>query len=122
MRGTECIKSNADNRSSAWAHYGVYASSYVAIDAKVFADGMHGAWLVDDSCPGLGLALGVSLPDAGADVPAFDKTLWSSSSTGSVKATISGSFVGRLRRDRKTKNIHYDLLSVKNLRDSSTTE
>lgn len=100
-------------------HYRVYASSYVAIDAKVLADGMHGAWLVDDNCPGLNLAIGVSLPDAGADVAAFDKALWSSSSTGTVKPTISASFVGRLRRDRRTKKIHYDLLSVKNLRDSA---
>ena len=122
---TFCEGQSASNpqRASVCAvrmHYRTYASIYVAIDAKVLADGMHGALLVDDSCPSLGIALGVSLPGAGADVAAFDKALWSSSSTGTVKSTLSGSFVGRLRRDRKTKNIHLDLLSVKNLRDSVT--
>jgi len=101
-------------------HYRTYASLYVAIDAKVFSDGMHGALLVDETCPSLGLALGVSLPNASSDVAVFDKMLWSSSSTGTVKSTISGSFVGRLRRDRKTKKIHFDLLSVMNLHDSAS--
>lgn len=104
------------------AQYEKYAASYLAIDAKVLADGMHGAWLVDDNCPGVNLALGVSLPEADSDVADFDKMLWSSSSTGTVKSTISGTFIGRLRRDRRSKKIHYDLLAVKNLRDSSTTE
>lgn len=123
MWSTSCEGQSAPNpkRASVCAvrmHYKAYASIYVAIDAKVLADGMHGALLVDDSCPSLGITLGVSLPGAGADVAAFDKALWSSSSTGTVKSTVSGRFVGRLRRDRKTKRIHFDILSVKNLRDS----
>ena len=99
--------------------YKTYASSYIAIDAKVLADGMHGSVLLDDRCPNLGLALGKSLPDADDGVAAFEKALWSSNSTGTLESTISGHFVGRLRRDKKTKKIHFDLLSVKDLHDSS---
>jgi hypothetical protein len=103
-------------------HYKEFASSYVAIDAAVFADGMHGVILLDDKCPNLGLILGVALPGADHSVADFDKILWSSGSPGPAGAKITGSFVGRLRRDPKTRRIHYDLLSVENLRVANASD
>jgi hypothetical protein len=97
-------------------HYEKFASSYISIDATVFADGMHGVILSDDKCPNLGLLLGMALPGADHSVADFDKVLWGSGSPCTVGAKITGSFVGKLRRDPKTRRIHYDLLSVENVR------
>ena len=96
-------------------HYKDFAKTEISIDATVFADGMHGALLLDDKCPGLGLTLGVSLPNADSSVGDFDKALWSAGSPGTTGPKVTGTFIGRLRRDPTTRRIHYDLLSVKNL-------
>jgi hypothetical protein len=73
-------------------------------DATVFADGMHGAILLDDRCPDLGLTLGVTLPNADHSVTEFDKNLWSVGSAGTSGAKFTGTFVGRLMRDPTTTN------------------
>jgi hypothetical protein len=103
-------------------HYKDFAKTNLSIDATVFADGMHGALLLDDKCPDLGLTLGVSLPNADSSVSDFDKALWSAGSPGTAGAKVTGTFIGRLRRDPRSRRIHYDLLSVENLCVTPTPE
>ena len=103
-------------------HYKEFSHTYISIDATVFADGMHGAVLLDDKCPDLGLTLGVTLPHADSSVGDFDKVLWSAGSPGTSGTRVSGTFVGRLRRDPTTRRIHFDLLSVNNLRVTPSPE
>jgi hypothetical protein len=103
-------------------HYKQFRATDISIDATVLADGMHGAVLLDDRCPDLGLKLGVALPNADGSVGDFRKKLWSVGSPGTLGAKVTGTFIGRLRRDPMTRDIHYDLISVENLRVLATSD
>jgi len=89
-----------------------YLRSYVAIDADVLADGRHGTILTDKTCPNEGLPLDYPQPKADHSVADFEDAI---SSGGTMNKSVSGRFIGRVRRDTTEKRIYYSLLSVQNL-------
>lgn len=93
----------------------LYLSSYVAIDAGVIADGMHGIVLTDKRCPDQGLPLDFPQSKADKSVSDFEKATTGSDSPGTAGRLVSGKFVGKVRRDPARKRILYSLLSVQNL-------
>jgi hypothetical protein len=92
-----------------------YRASYIAIDAEVLADGRHGIILTDNRCEGQALPLDYPQPSADKSVADFEKVVTSSGSPGTVGRQITGSFIGKVRRDPVSKKISYSLLSVTNL-------
>lgn len=93
----------------------LYLSSYVAVDAGVFADGMHGIILTDKRCPDQGLPLDFPQTKADKSVSDFEKATTGGGSPGTAGRLVFGKFVGKVRRDPARRRILYSLLSVQDL-------
>jgi hypothetical protein len=95
--------------------------AYLAIEADVFADGMHIAMLTDPNCPGTGLRLGVPLPNADHDsLASLQSAIRSHGSPGTSGRRVHGTFFGKLRINGSTGKLSFALSSVENL--TSQTE
>jgi len=100
------------------AHPGKYLGRQVTIQAEVLADGMHGIAYFDAHCKGSGLMHGWPLPNSDRSVEEFDRSI-AGLELVPPHHRYSGTFVGQLEVDPKTKRMSYRLRSVSNLNEIS---